>query len=139
MPKLIAIAGAIAVAIFAFGCGGDSGDEALTHVSKAQFIEQARTICTKAQKEIRAVLLGEEEPGSANGDRYKQLAPLLKREADELRSISGPEEVEVRMGPLIEKISEASELVAQEGEGALTDQRIAAYKSEAFDLHLRDC
>ncbi|HET8566394.1 MAG TPA: hypothetical protein VFL77_07955 [Solirubrobacterales bacterium] len=128
--------GLAVIAIIAFGCGGGGSDQATAQVSEAQFIKQVKAICTKTQKEVGVALVGEGEKGT---DPFEQASHLLKQEAEKMDALAGPASVEARVEPLIESVSRASGILAQEGRKALEDQRIAAYKHEAEKLHLPDC
>jgi hypothetical protein len=134
---IIAGIGVLAVALLAMGCGGGGGDEATAQVSKAQFYKQARAICANVQKKLRV-----EVEASPSGDIsvvYSKAAPLLKQEAEELEAISGPEQVEEEVKPLIAHVSKASHLIAREGEAAAKAPSTQAYKKEAAELHLSEC
>ena len=134
MHKLIiAGIGALALALLATGCGGGS-DEATAQVTKAQFYKQARAICAKTQKKLQTELAAKDISAV-----YSKAAPQLKHEAEELEAISGPEEVEEEVKPLIANVLKASDLIAQEGEAAANAPTIQAYKKEAAALHLTEC
>jgi|GEM_PF-4963784 len=132
---IIAGIGVLAVALLAAGCGGGGTDEATAQVSKAEFFTQAKWICTKRQEEF-----WKEIKTSKNlSDAYEQLGPILKREAEELQAISGPEQVEKEVKPLIAHVVRASRLAEQQGEAAGTAPSTEAYKKEAAELKLSQC
>jgi hypothetical protein len=133
---IIAGIGAVAIALLAVGCGGGGGDEATAHLSKAQFYKQANTICVGTQTELKAAFARSK---SVDAAFFQRLSTLLKQEAEELEAIEGPEAVEVKVEPLIENVSKASEIIAEEGAAGLNDPRVAAYKSEARRLRLKEC
>lgn len=135
MHRLIIIGiGIVALALLAAGCGGGGG-EATAQVSKAQFYKQARAICARTQKKLRAEFAASKNPSAV----YTQLAPLLRREAEELEAIPGSEAVEEEVKPLIASVLKASDLVAKEGEAAANAPSLQAYKKEAAELHLEEC
>jgi hypothetical protein len=131
---IIAGIGVLAVALLATGCGGGEGDEATAQVSKAQFYKQARAVCAKTQKAFQTELAAKNISAV-----YSNAAPLLEHEAEELEAISGPEEVEEEVKPLIANVLKASHLVAQEGIAAANAPSTQAYKKEASGLHLSEC
>jgi Fe-S cluster biogenesis protein NfuA len=134
---IVAGIGVAVAAILSAGCGGGGSDQATAQISEAQFIKQVKTICAKTHKEVGAVFFGQSASGKA--DPIEQIALLLKQESEALDALAGPEEVEAKVAPLIENVSKASGILAQEGKKALNDQRVAAYKQEAEDLHLPNC
>ncbi|MGN6258285.1 MAG: hypothetical protein ACTHN3_11135 [Solirubrobacterales bacterium] len=137
---IIAGIGVLAVALLAAGCGGGGSDEATAQVSKAEFFKQARTICAKTQKELQAeIAVSGNEAQASSSKIYGKAAQLLEQEVEELEALSGSEQVEKKVEPLIENVSKASRLIAQNGQDALTDPSIIAYKKEARALHLEDC
>lgn len=127
------IIGVVAAALLAAGCGS-GGDEATAQVSEAQFMKQAKTICAKTQKEITA---GLKDVASGKADLFELTSSKLEQEAEKLEAITGPEDVEAKVEPLIENIRQVSELLAKEQD--LEDPRIAAYKEEAKKLGLTEC
>jgi len=131
---IIAGIGVLAVALLATGCGGGGGDEATAQVSKAQFFKQARAICARTEKRFQA-----EEASESLATIYRHDALHLKREAEELESISGSEQVEEEIKPFIGKVFVASRVITQIGPRALTDPRVQAYKKEAYKLHFEGC
>jgi hypothetical protein len=137
---IIAGIGVLAVALLAAGCGGGGSDEATAQVSKAQFFKQARAICAKTQKKLQqetATLEGKGLAQSSNG--YSQAAQFLEQEAEELEALSGSEPVEEEVQPLIEHVVKVSRLIAKNGQSAMSDPSIQAYKQEASELHLEEC
>jgi hypothetical protein len=132
---IIAGVGVLAVVLLAIGCGGGS-DEATAQVSRAEFYKQARNICAKTQAKLQAEF---QESGKSIAAVYKNAAPLLKEEAEELESIAGPDQVEETTKSMIANLMKISQVVAREGNNAADDPRIARYKKEAFELHLNEC
>jgi hypothetical protein len=132
---IIAGIGVLAVALLATACGGGGSDEATAQVSKAQFYKQAEAICAKVQKKLQVELAASKNVSKV----FSKAAPLLKREAEELEALSGPEAVEEEVKPLIVNVSKASQLVAKEGVAAADAPSIQAYKKEASSLHLSEC
>lgn len=138
MYRLIGVGIGVGVAvILAVGCGGGGNDQATAQISEAQYMKQAKAICAKTHKELGAVFLG--QGGTESGNPLDEMASLLRQEAEGLDALAGPEEVEARVDPLIANVSQASEILAQEGKNGLKDQRLATYKHEAKELHLPNC
>jgi hypothetical protein len=132
---IIAGLGVLAVALLAAGCGGGGTDEATAQVSKAEFYKQARAVCAKTQKTLQAKL----KASGSLSHVYNEAAPVLKREAEELASISGPEQVEEEVEPMVANLTKASGVVAKQGEKAVNNPSIDTYKKEAAALHLDEC
>jgi len=132
---IIASIGVVAIVIAAAGCGG-GGDEATAQVSEAQFTKQVKATCAKSQKEIELVVTGQTPSGT---DPFERLASLLKQEAEQLDELTGPKQAEARIEPLIDNVLLVSGIIEQKGKNAFSDPRIAAYQSEADELHLTDC
>lgn len=132
MYKAIIAIGILAAACLAAGCGGSSDETAAAAVTEPQFMKQARTICSKTQKELAVTVAG-------NGIDFGRASSLLKREAEELEAIEGPDSVESKVEPLVASVTKASEIFAREKQDALEDPRIVAYKTQAGKLHLGSC
>jgi hypothetical protein len=134
---IIAGIGVLAVALLAMGCGGGGSDEATAQVTKAEFYNQARAICAQTQKKVSAAFRAKASKNLSAA--YHELAELRGREAEELESITGSKAVEEEVKPLIQSISEASDLVAREGEAAANDPSLQTYSRETAALHLTEC
>jgi hypothetical protein len=133
---IIAGIAVLAVGLSASGCGGGGAEEATAQVSKAEFYNQARTICASTQKQLQAEF---QDAGRSISAIYDEAAPLLKQEAEKLESIAGPAEVEEKVKPMIANLMKASYVVSQEGENAANHPTIEKYKREAAALHLDEC
>jgi hypothetical protein len=135
--RLITTGIGMVVIVLVLGCGA-SGDEAATaQVTKAEFIKQAKKVCDTIQRERRReVLAWEKNPPGGNADGFKELiAPSLKKEAEELEAIGGPEQFE----PMIKAIAKAGAEIAQQGPRGLDSPSMEAYKADANKFHILRC
>jgi len=115
------LAGVMAIAIVAAGCGSSSDDSTDTVVvlTKTEFIEQGDAICAKGSKQIEAEAEEFAEDNNVDTDNPKKedqegvittvIAPALQTQADELSALGAPEGEEETTAAIIEALEEGAQ------------------------------
>lgn len=121
--RLIALlAGVMAIAIVAAGCGSSSDDSTETVVlTKTEFIEQGDAICAKGSKQIE-----EEADAFAEDNDVDTQNPTKEDQEEVITTVVGP--------ALQTQADELSELGAPEGEEEKAEAMIAALEAGAEKL-----
>jgi hypothetical protein len=153
--RLIAmLAGVMAIAIVAAGCGSsdDSSTDTVVVLTKAEFIKQGDTICKQGNTEIEEGFerFAEEndipknqEPSKAQGVELVEtvIVPSLKTQAESIRGLGTPEGDEGQAGTLLDSLDEAVETAEEEPE-ALFDEKsdpFADVNEQAQDYGFKEC
>jgi hypothetical protein len=148
MYRLITVLGILATTFLAFGCGGTEEESGSTPLTKAQFIKQADRICAKSTKERNAAaaefikeLPGKSAEAEAHVDQgLKQVvAPSLDRQAEELAALAAPENDAAKVSRMIENLSKASSVIAEEGSKGVRRSGLSDFESEASAYGLKIC
>ncbi len=124
--RLIALlAGVMAIAIVAAGCGSSSDDSTeVVVLSKTEFIEQGDAICAKGSKQIEdeADEFAEENDididNPSKGDQEEVIvavvAPSLQTQADELSELGAPDGEEDKAEAMIAALESGAEELEDE-------------------------
>jgi hypothetical protein len=118
---IVLLAGVVAIAVIAAGCGSSSDDstETTAALTKAEFVKQGDAICAKGSKQIEAE--AEEFAEDNNVDTSKPtdkqqeeliatvLAPSLQTQADELGELSAPSGEEGKAAAMIDALEAGAE------------------------------
>ena len=137
---IIAGIGVAASALIIFGCGSGS-DEATAQITKAQFVKQAETICSKAREKRAAVSNQEGEPQAGNDSKPfdRVLASSMAREAEELKALATHAEDEADVARLAGTLSKLSTRVEETGLAGLQTAAFPQVQQEAAALGLKGC
>jgi hypothetical protein len=108
----IPIAVAFAIALLLAGCGGGGSGSGSSELSKAEFIEQADAICTKADKTQSAALAKATKEVTGNVSsvaNQKHLVvsaglPPVQQEAEEIAGLGAPKSDEGEINAFVEAI-----------------------------------
>ena len=118
---IVLLAGVVAIAALAAGCGSSSGDstEATAALTKAEFIKQGDAICEKGSKQIEgeAEEFAEENNIDTSKPTEKQqeeviatvVAPALQTQADELSELGAPEGEEGKTAAIFDALEAGAE------------------------------
>lgn len=98
-------------------CGGDGGDA----LSKAEFIKQADAICTKFDRELRAIPQPKE--ASEIGAYAKRAAPIARQGVEDLRDLEAEDGFADQAKALIDGLDSDTDLFEQLGKAADADDR----------------
>jgi hypothetical protein len=150
---LIAVlAGVLAVALFAAGCGSSSDTTSTEALTKAQFLKQGNAICAAGNKEINAEFekfskenefSKKKQPTQAQFEEGAEeiVVPSIRKQIDELSELSAPEGEEQQFETLLEN-AEAQLEKGEEDTSLLTDENnhlFASVNKEAKALGLVRC
>lgn len=118
------IAVGAALLIFAVGCGGGSGGESTTEVTKAEFTKQANVICAEGKekrsaayddysKEIRAKIgISKRDPKYERAQANKMIAetviPSLETQRNQLEELDAPASDEAQISKMLNSLSKAA-------------------------------
>lgn len=112
------------------GCGGGEEEAESAPLTKAQFVKEAEAICAESLKAREERIASWEEEGSADGMKGAALiramgeavAPSLRREAEELKTLAPPANDEAEVTRMIEALSDAVEALEEgDSKGAYRD------------------
>lgn len=119
---IAAFVGVVAIAAIVAGCGsgGSSASDETSSLTKAQFIAKADAICKKGNAEIESEFeafktkngLGEkDEPSKAQQAEVSEtiLAPNVKNQAEEIRSLGSPSGDEDEISAMLDALDEGVE------------------------------
>lgn len=133
--RLIAmLAGVMAIAIVAAGCGSSSGDDSTETVvlTKAEFIEQGDAICARGSKQIEDeadAFAEENDIDIDNPSRSDQeevivtvVAPSLQTQADELSELGAPDGEEEKAEAMIAALEAGAEELEDDPGTLLEDE-----------------
>jgi hypothetical protein len=150
---LIAVlAGVLAVALFAAGCGSSSDTTSTEALTKAQFLKQGNAICAAGNKEINAgfeqfskenEFSKKNQPTKADFEEGAEeiVIPSVRKQIDELKELEAPEGEEEKNEALFEN-AEAQLEKGEEDTSLLTDENndlFASVNKEAKALGLGSC
>jgi len=148
MYRLIMAIGMVAATCLVFGCGSAAEESSSTPLTKAQFIKQADQICAKSAKEreaaaasfIKALPGGAADAEAHLDEGVKQVvAPSMKEEATKLAALAAPENDVAEVSRMIENLSKASEVLAEDGSKGLSGSSLPAFEGEASAYGLKIC
>jgi hypothetical protein len=146
--RLIAvIAGVLAIATIAWGCGGDEEGTASAPAGKAEFIEKADALCTRGGKETEAEIAAyakdenvdeSKEPTPAQSEEViaEIVVPALRKQVDEIRALGVPTEDEAQVNGFLDDIDAALDKAEDDPKNAVrslgeemakADQQIQGY------------
>ena len=129
------LAGAMAIALLAVGCGSsddsttdsttDSGSVATSSLSKAEFIEQADAICSKANDSISEEAEAYAEDNGISTDKepsdeekeeivVEVIVPAIETQVDEIEELGAPSGDEETITAIVEGIRTASSETADD-------------------------
>jgi len=113
------LAGVMAIAIVAAGCGGSDDGTDTVVLTKAEFIKQGDAICAKTSKQIEDEADEFAEDNDVDTSNPKQedqegvivtvVAPALQAQADELTALGAPEGEEDTTAAIVEAIEAGAE------------------------------
>jgi len=117
-PLLALLAGALAVALVATGCGSSS--DSTTSLTKAEFIKEGNAICTKGNDKIESEyeafskehnLSETKAPSMAVQEEAAEdiLVPLVSSQVEEIRALGTPEGDEGEVDEILTGAEEAVE------------------------------
>lgn len=151
---LIAVlAGVLAVALFAVGCGSSSDTTGSTaSLTKAEFLKQGNVICAAGNKEINA---GFEQFSKEKGFSKKNqptqadfeegaeevVVPSVRKQIDQIRELGAPEGEEEKVEAFLDN-AEAQLEKGEEDASLLADENndlFASVKKEADAIGLTSC
>lgn len=126
------LAGVLAVAIIAVGCGSSS-DDSTSSLTKAQFIAQADAICKKGNAEIESEfeafakkegIKENEEPSTAQGVEVSEtvLIPNIENQAEEIRALEAPSGNEEEISAMLDSLDEGIEEAEADPEALFTSK-----------------
>lgn len=120
--QLIAVlAGIVAVALIAAGCGSSSDKTEVTasSLTKAEFIKKADAICSKGEKQIQGEFVAyatghKEELEEPTEESFATLAdtiivPGVEQEIEEIRSLGAPKGDEEKVEAILASLEEGIE------------------------------
>jgi len=144
MYKAIIAIGVATAACLVAGCGGSGGGEtAATGMTKAQFIKKAEAICSKTQEEGREARIALEK---AKGEELELdvavrriVGPTLKKEAEELRSLTAPAGEKEKLTRMIDNLSESAAAFAAKGSKTTSTPNFEAFRREIEAYGLEAC
>jgi hypothetical protein len=126
--RLIAmLAGVVAIAVIAAGCGSSDDNSSTSSLTKAEFIKQADAICKKGNDEIEE---GFESFAKENNipknkeptdDQSKELVetvfvPSISSQSEELRELGAPSGDEDEISAMLDSLDEGIEEAEEEPE-----------------------
>jgi hypothetical protein len=144
--RLIALlAGVMAIAIVAAGCGSSSDDSTDTVVvlTKTEFVKQGDAICAKGSKTLsqEAEDFADENDIDTSKPTTKQqeevietvVGPALQAQADELSALGAPEGEEDTTAAIVEALEDGAEEL-EENPAALLEDKGAGPLDKANEL-----
>lgn len=143
MHKPIIAIGILVAACLAASCGDSGEGTATAAVTKAEFVEQAEAICSKAQEEGgNSRITWEKANGEELGfERTVKLiiGPALVQEAKELRALTAPAKDQAKVTQMIDNLSKAAAGFTAEGSKAKAASSFETFESEAKAYALEGC
>jgi ABC-type Fe3+-hydroxamate transport system substrate-binding protein len=155
--RLIAmLAGAVAIAVIAAGCGSSSSDDSSSSstasLTKQQFIAQADAICKKGNTEINEGFESfakennvpqNQEPSKEQGKEIVEtvLVPSLQEQSEGIRALGAPSGDEDEVSAMLDSLDESIEKAEDDPE-ALFDSKsdpFAKTNELASDYGLKVC
>ena len=122
-PLIAAVAGVLALAVVAAGCGGsddstDTGAAATATLTKAELIKQGDAICKEGNEEIEAGferfeeekgIPKNQEPSRAQGVEIVEtvILPNLASQSESIRGLGAPAGEEKQVGELLDSLDQA--------------------------------
>jgi hypothetical protein len=136
-------AGVLILGVLALGCG-NSGEETTTaEITRAQFIRQARSVCTQIDKEMEKAAAAWEKAHSKELDfdtAIRQImGPALEEQATRLRTLTAPEEEAEKVNRMLKHLEKAAAAYAMEGTAIKSTVSIETFEHEAKTYNLRAC
>lgn len=148
------IAGAIAVALIAAGCGGSSSNSSSSGgtLSNDEFVAQANTICRDAQTKLATVQTDiqakvKSDPSQVQAlvtDSLTQIVPIVRDTIDRIAALDAPSDLKPKLDDFKAKTDAALNQVAADPAKALQDASsgtspFTSLQGLAGDLGLKDC
>jgi hypothetical protein len=144
--RLIALlAGVMAIAIVAAGCGGsdDDSDTTVVVLTKTEFITQGDAICKKGSEEIEDEANAFAEENDIDTDKATKeeqeevisgvLGPALQKQADEISALGAPDGEDEKVEAVIEALESGAEEL-EEDPGSLLEESGTGPLDEAHEL-----
>jgi hypothetical protein len=137
------LAGVIAIAMIAAGCGSSSDTTA--SLSKAEFLKQGNAICDAGNKEINAgfeeTLPKGKQPSKAELDEAIEtvLIPSVTKQVEEIRALGAPEGEEEAVEDFLAGAEEELEKGEEEPASLATGASFNKTNQEAKAIGLTSC
>jgi hypothetical protein len=142
----VLLAGALAIALVAAGCGSSSNDNSTTaSLSKAEFLKQGNAICDAGNKEINAgfeeTLPKGKQPSKAELDEAMEtvLIPSVTKQVEEIRALGAPEGEEEAVEDFLVGAEEELEKGEEEPASLATEASFNKTSQEAKAIGLTSC
>jgi hypothetical protein len=119
------VAGAVALAILAVGCGGDGEETETTAITKTTFIRKADAICRKTREAITEQGFAEisklvDDPKARREKEFELVESLfvssLEKEVEDLRALGAPAGDEAKIEKIVKLTEDALEEARAEPE-----------------------
>jgi len=141
---IISAVGALAICVFAWGCGSSGEDTATAQVTKTEYVKQAKAICEKVGKKMEAAALAwPKAHGGKELDFDTSLkaiiGPTLEQEAEELRTLAPPEGGEEKVSRMVNHLARGAAAYTREGAELKSVADIRAFQQEAKPYGLQAC
>ncbi len=130
------LAGALAIALIAAGCGSSS-DDSTASITKAEFIKKSDAACTKGNEQIESEFQSyarkngiseKKEPTEAQSTQLSEtiLLPAVQQEVEEIRALGAPSGEEDKVNAVLDAVEEGIEK-GEEDPGSLVTENPAAF------------
>lgn len=154
MSRLLTVtAGALLVALLAFGCGGSGGDDATQVnettevVSKAQFVKQAQKACEEVGKKRKAAVAGWQKKFAGKVATEEQLSevfkdaivPSIEEEVEALEALPVPAKDKPEIEKMIANLAAAGQKISTEGTKGTQGKELADFQRWAYEYDLEVC
>jgi ABC-type glycerol-3-phosphate transport system substrate-binding protein len=152
----ILIAGALAVALIAAGCGGGGSSSTSSSssgaLSKDEFVSKANTVCRDAQAQLTKIQTDIQAKVKSNpsqiqalvADSLAQIVPIVRKTVDQIAALNAPSDLKPKLDEFKTKTDAALDQVAADPAKALRDASsgsspFTSLQGLASDLGLKDC
>ena len=144
------LAGVVAIAVIAAGCGSSSSDTSTAEMTKAEFISQADAICRKGNAEIQTEfealaakngLKKNEEPDKAMLVELSEtvLTPNVKNQSEELAELGVPSSDEGEISAMLDALDEGIEEAEEDPEALIDGDPFGPANKLAKEYGLKAC
>ena len=152
------IAGALAIALIAAGCGGGSSSSSSGSsssggtLSNDEFVAKANTICRDAQTKLATVQSDIQAKVKSNPSQVQslvtasltQIVPIVRSTIDQIATLDAPSDLKPKLDEFKTKTDAALDQVAADPAKALQDASngtspFSSLQGLATDLGLKDC